>query len=284
MTGYRSSEGSRRLEGKACIVTGSTSGIGRGIAEVFAREGGRVVVAARREELGAEVVNGIRDRGGVATFCRLDVADEASWQACVDFAVETFGRLDVLVNNAGIGFTKPLLETTVDEWRRVMATNVESVFLGVRTAVPAMRRNGDRGGSIVNISSNIVYVPSAMQAAYCTSKGAVAAFTKVAAIEFAPDGIRVNTVMPGYVRTPILDGAFAMAGEAGRSREEVMDLFNQSNLLGRIGEPIDLAYPVLFLASDEASFVTGAEFVIDGGEVWKRGGAEEAAARDARGA
>ena len=271
-----------RLEGKVCLVTGSTSGIGRGIAELFAREGARVIIAARREEQGAEVVNGITSQGGIASFFRLDVSDEASWQGIIDYTLKTYKRLDVLVNNAGIGFLKPILETTIPEWRNVMATNVESVFLGVKTAVPAMKRNGKQGGSIINISSNIVYVPSAMNSAYCTSKGAVAAFSHVAAVELAKDNIRVNTVFPGFVRTAILDVAFQKAAEAGRTKEELLAMFGESNLVGRVGEPVDIAYPVLFLASDESSFVTGSDFVIDGGEVWKRGGADDALAHDTK--
>jgi NAD(P)-dependent dehydrogenase (short-subunit alcohol dehydrogenase family) len=272
-----------RLEGKICIVTGSTSGIGRGIAELFAHEGATVVIAARREEQGAEVVKGIKDQGGVASFFRLDVSDESSWHGIIDYTLKTYKRLDVLVNNAGIGFLKPIVETTIPEWRNVMATNVESVFLGVKTAVPAMIRNGKKGGSIINISSNIVYVPSAMNGAYCTSKGAVAAFSHVAAVELAKDNIRVNAVFPGFVNTAILDVAYQKAAEAGRTKDELLAMFGESNLVGRVGEPIDLAYPVLFLASDESGFVTGSDFVIDGGEVWKRGGADDALAKDAKG-
>lgn len=271
-----------RLNGKVCIVTGSTSGIGRGIAELFASEGATVVIAARREDAGAGVVKGITEKGGIASFFWLDVTDESSWQGIIDYTLKTYKKLDVLVNNAGIGFLKPILETTIPEWRNVMATNVESVFLGVKKAVPAMKRNGKKGGSIINISSNIIYVPSAMNGAYCTSKGAVASFSKVAAIEFAQDNIRVNTVFPGFVRTAILDVAFKKAGEAGRTKDELLAMFGESNLVGRVGEPIDLAYPVVFLASDEASFVTGSDFVIDGGEVLKRGGVEDAIAKDAK--
>ena len=245
-------------------------------------EGATVVIAARRADAGAEVVKGITEKGGVASFFRLDVSDEASWKGIIDYTQKTFKRLDVLVNNAGIGFLKPIVETTIPEWRNVMATNVESVFLGVKTAVPAMMRNGKQGGSIINISSNIVYVPSAMNGAYCTSKGAVASFSRVAAIEFAKDNIRVNTVFPGFVNTAILDVAYQKAAETGRTREELLAMFGESNLVGRVGEPIDIAYPVLFLASDESGFVTGSDFVIDGGEVWKRGGAEDALAQDAR--
>ena len=271
-----------RLSGKICIVTGSSSGIGRGIAELFAREGATVIVSARREEACAEVVKGIQDKGGVASFFKHDVSDEKSWEGIIDYTMKTYKRLDVLVNNAGIGFLKPIVETTISDWRTVMATNVESVFLGVKTAVPAMKRNGKQGGSIINISSNIVYVPSAMNGAYCTSKGAVAAFSHVAAVELAKDNIRVNAVFPGFVNTAILDVAYQKAAEAGRTKEELLAMFGESNLVGRVGEPIDLAYPVLFLASDESGFVTGSDFVIDGGEVWKRGGADDALAHDAK--
>lgn len=271
-----------RLDDKACIITGSSSGIGRGIAELFAREGASVVIADIQEQKGQEVAGLITAGGGKASFFRLDVSDETSWKGIIDCTLKTYSKLDVLVNNAGIGFVKPILDTTIAEWRRVMAINAESVFLGIKSAVPAMKRNGNRGGSIINISSNIVYVPSATQGAYCSSKGAVGSFSKVAAIEFAQDNIRVNTVYPGFVRTAILDVAFQEAEKAGRSREELLRLFGDSNLVGRVGEPIDLAYPILFLASDESGFVTGSDFVIDGGEVWKRGGAADAAAKDTK--
>ena len=272
-----------RINGKVCIVTGASSGIGRGIAELFAREGGRVVIADIQEQKGRETADAIAAAGGTASFCQLDVTDEKSWQGAVAHSLKIHGELDVLVNNAGIGFVKPILATTLAEWRKVMAVNVEGVFLGVKAAVPAMRKNGRRGGTIINISSNIIYVPSATQGAYCTSKGAVGSFSKVAAIEFAPDNIRVNTVYPGFVETPILDAAFREAEKAGRSRDELMQAFAGSNLVGRVGQPADLAYPVLFLASDESRFVTGSDFVIDGGEVWKRGGAADAASKDSSG-
>ena len=271
---------SGRLEGKVCIVTGASSGIGRGIAELFARECGSVIIADIQEQRGQEVAQSIAGEQGVASFFRLDVSDEASWQEIIEYTLKTYGRLDVLVNNAGIGFVKPILETTVAEWRRVMKINMEGVFLGVRAAVPAMRRNAGRGGSIINVSSNIVMVPSATQGAYCASKSAVGAFSKVAAIEFAQDHIRVNTVYPGFVETAILDMAFQEAAKAGRNKQELLQMFGESNLMGRVGQPIDIAYPMLFLASDESSFVTGSDFVIDGGESWKRGGASDAAAKD----
>ena len=271
---------SGRLEGKVCIVTGASSGIGRGIAELFARECGSVIIADIQEQRGQEVAQSIAGEHGVTSFFRLDVSDEVSWQEIIEYTLKTHSRLDVLVNNAGIGFVKSILETTIAEWRRVMKINMEGVFLGVKAAVPAMRRNAGRGGSIINVSSNIVMVPSATQGAYCASKSAVGAFSKVAAIEFAQDHIRVNTVYPGFVETAILDVAFQEAAKAGRNKQELLQMFGESNLMGRVGQPIDIAYPMLFLASDESSFVTGSDFVIDGGESWKRGGASDAAAKD----
>ncbi len=272
----------KRLQGKVCIVTGSSSGIGRGVADLFAGQGAKVVVADIQEDKGRDVAASIAAGGGIASFFRLDVSDEDSWRGIVSHALDAYGRLDVLVNNAGIGFVKPILDTTVDEWRRVMAINVEGVFLGVKHAAPLMMKNGGKGGSIINVSSNIVYVPGATQGAYCSSKSAVASFSKVAAIELAPYNIRVNTVFPGFVKTAILETAFVEAEKAGRTRDDLMGMFKESNLIGRIGEPADLAYPIVFLASDEASFVTGSDFVIDGGEVWKRGGAFDAADKDVR--
>jgi len=264
-----------RVQDKVCIVTGASSGIGKGIAELFAEEGARVILADVQEEKGLEAAEQIKSKGHTASFFKLDVSDETAWINIVEYALATYKKLDVLVNNAGIGFVKSILDMTVAELRRVMSINVEGVFLGVKHAVPAMKKNGEKGGSIINVSSNMIYIPMKRQSAYCMSKSSVGIFTKVAAMEFAPDRIRVNTVYPGFTETAILDVAFKEAEKLGKGREEMMAMFGQSNLLGYVGKPIDIAYPVLFLASDEARFVTAADFVVDGGELWQRGGLEQ---------
>ncbi len=264
-----------RVKDKVCIVTGASSGIGKGIAELFAEEGASVILADVQEEKGREAAEQLKSKGYIASFFKLDVTDETAWINIVEYALTTYKKLDVLVNNAGIGFVKSILDMTLAELRRVMAINVEGVFLGVKHSVPAMKRNGEKGGSIINISSNMIYIPMKRQSAYCMSKSSVGIFTKVAAMEFAHDGIRVNTVYPGFTETAILDVAFKEAEKLGKGREEMMAMFGQSNLLGYVGKPIDIAHPVLFLASDEARFVTAADFVVDGGELWQRGGLEQ---------
>jgi NAD(P)-dependent dehydrogenase (short-subunit alcohol dehydrogenase family) len=155
-----------------------------------------------------------------------------------------------------------------------MAINTEGVFLGVKYAVPAMKKNNEKGSSIINVSSNMIYTPMRRQSAYCMSKSSVDIFSRIAAMEFAADNIRVNTVYPGFTETAILDIAFKEADKLGKSKDNMMKMFGQSNLLGFVGKPLDIAYSVLFLASDESRFVTGSDFVIDGGEVWQRGGLE----------
>lgn len=257
---------SKRIEGKVCIVTGSAGGIGRGIAEVLASEGGKVIVADLNEAGGKETVEIITKAGGAAVFFNLNVADEANWQKIIEFCEKTYGKLDVLVNNAGIGFSKTILDMTLADLRKVMSVNLESVFLGTKYSAPVMKKNGDVGGSIVNISSNYIFIPSKMQAAYCASKSGVASMTKVAAIEFAPDHIRVNTIYPGFVATNIIDSNPLITGR----KDEFFNFCAKSTLAGRVGKPVDIAYAVLFLASGESEWITGNDFTIDGGEVVKR--------------
>jgi len=259
--------GKQRLLNKACIITGSAGGIGKGIAEVLAEEGAQVIVADVQEDKGRETVSAIKSRGGNALFVKLDVTDEASWGAVVDSAVKNFGKLDVLVNNAGIAFSKFIVDMSVQEWRKVLAVNLDSVFLGIKHAAPAIKKNGTKGGAIVNISSNYVFVPGKMQAAYCASKSGVASVTRVAAIELAQDNIRVNTIYPGFIDTPMFD---SVCSKFKKSKEEMLAIMARGVLLGRVGKPVDIANAVLYLASDDAQFVTGTELTVDGGETIKR--------------
>jgi len=253
-----------RIRGKAALVTGAASGIGRATAVLFAREGGRVLLTDV-DASGETVGESIRWEGGEARFLRHDVTDESSWAGAVRGAVEAFGRLDILVNNAGISLAKPLGEMTLADWRRLMAVNLDGVFLGTREAVRAMRRTG--GGAIVNVSSASGLVGSPTASAYCASKGGVRLFTKAVALEVAGDGIRVNSVHPGGVKTPIWAKADFWPGLVAQSGSEdaAFQALAGAAPLGRLADPEEIAEAILYLASDASKFVTGSELVIDGG-------------------
>ena len=229
--------------------------MGAAEAKLFAREGARVVIGDVLEEEGGRAAADIAESGGEFLFVPLDVTSEADWQAAIATTVARFGKLDVLVNNAGIFRSERVEETTGELWDSVMEVNGKGVFLGTKHAIPEMRKGG--GGSIINISSDAGLVGSGRAAAYATSKGAVRIFTKSAAVQYAREGIRVNSVHPAIIETPMTAGV--LADEAvRRSRIAMVPL-------GRIGQAADIAYGVLFLASDESSFMTGSELVIDGG-------------------
>ncbi len=252
-----------RLDGKVAIVTGGAMGIGRGTTELFAREGAKVVLADINEEAGQAVVDGIRAAGGEATFVKLDVSDESAWSNAVEQAVKTYGKLTTLVNNAGISLGHDVEETSLDEWDRVMRINATSVFLGMKAVLPAMKASGERC-SIVNRSSIDGQIGEAGLFAYCASKGAVTIMTKSAALAMGAKGynIRVNSVHPGYVHTPLTEKE---AADFGLTPDEYFAKVGAQHPIGFIGEPIDIAYIDLFLASDESRWVTGAEFTADGG-------------------
>lgn len=246
-----------RLEGKVAIVSGGASGIGAATSRLFAAEGARVVIADVNDELGSALESDIRDDGGEAAYLKLDVTDEDQWRAIVAETVSRFGKLDIVVNNAGISAPgrAPAEEQTLEGWDAVMAVNATGVFLGTKHAIPEMRKSG--GGSIVNISSVYGNVGSKGGTAYHASKGACRTFSKAAAIQYADVQIRVNSVHPGFVDTPMTDGLHSQPGV----REERV----AKTPLGRMGLPEDIAFGILYLASDESRFVTGSELVIDGG-------------------
>jgi NAD(P)-dependent dehydrogenase (short-subunit alcohol dehydrogenase family) len=242
-----------RLKDKAAIVTGAGHGMGEAEARLFAAEGARVLVADVLEYEAARVAAEIRTAGGEATAAKIDVTSEPEWVALIDKTVSTYGRLDILVNNAGISGSSVGDPNGLDGWNRLIAVNQTSVFLGTKLAAEQMAKMG--GGSIVNVSSIMGFVGSTSgHPAYHASKGAVRIYSKAAAVRYGPMGVRVNTVHPGYM-PPMLN-----ATNAGERADKVA-----MTPLRRIGKPIEVAYGVLFLASDEASFVTGAELVIDGG-------------------
>ena len=245
-----------RLEGKVALISGGARGMGAEEAVLFAREGAKVVIGDLLGAEGEAVASSIPDGAGV--FVRLDVTSEDDWRAAVGLAEERYGRLDILVNNAGVSATGTIEDTTVEEWDRVMSVNAKGVFLGTKHAIPAMQRAG--GGSIINISSQLgIVAMNESSPQYIASKGAVRLLTKSTALQYAEDGIRCNSVHPGPIVTPMTQGR--------RSDEAVRELMESRIPLGRYGEAIDVAYGVLYLASDEASFVTGSELVIDGGWV-----------------
>ena len=245
-----------RLEGKVAIITGAAHGMGAEEARLFAREGARVVVADILEE-GRKVEAEIAEAGGEAMFQRLDVTQEQEWEAAVAATVARFGKLDVLVNNAGVSGTNEPDFMSTDAWDRIMDINAKGTFLGVKYAIPAMQKAG--GGSIVNISSVAGFVGSLnIHVAYNASKGAVRILTKTLAIQYARDGIRVNSVHPGRM-PPMLTSALT---DPETRRQAAL-----SHPMGRDGRPEEVANGVLFLASDEASYITGTELVIDGGHL-----------------
>jgi NAD(P)-dependent dehydrogenase (short-subunit alcohol dehydrogenase family) len=249
-----------RLAGKVALISGAARGQGEAEARLFAQEGASVVLGDIRSELGEQVAGEIAAAGGEAVFTPLDVSSESDWVHAVELAESTYGKLDILVNNAAIIGLEGILDTSIELWNRVLAVNQTGTFLGMRAAIPAMRRAG--GGSIVNISSVLATMGSGNSAAYTATKGAVSALTRTVSVELATEGIRVNAVHPGGVETP-------MAEECLGDDVELRRALVASHPMGRIGEPEEIATGVLFLASDEASFVTGASLVIDGGNtVW----------------
>ncbi len=230
--------------------------MGAAEARMFAAEGAKVVIGDVLEEEGRQTEAAINEVGGECLFVHLDVTDEGSWQSAVAETVSRFGKLDILVNNAGVSGGRGILEdTTVESWDRVMDINAKGVFLGTKAAIPQMRRAG--GGSIINISSVYGLVGSAGSSAYHASKGAVRLLTKSTAIQYASEGIRANSVHPGIIETAMTEATLA---DPERSQS-----WMAGTPLGRRGVPEDVAYGVLFLASEESSFMTGSELVIDGG-------------------
>lgn len=244
------------LEGKVALVTGGNSGIGRAIAELFAREKAKVVVADIRR---GETVQTIEKEGGTAIFIRADLRDDSQVKRLVDGCVKKYGTLDIVCNNAGIELVGPLVEATEEEWDRVIDTNLKSVFLVSRHALPYMIRK--RKGIIVNTASQLGIVARENLAAYSASKAGVILLTKAMALEHAKDGIRVNCVCPGAIETPMTNRILRFESDSRKGRK----LLVGKHPLGRLGRPEEIAQAVLFLASERSSFVTGAALVVDGG-------------------
>ena len=245
-----------RLAGKVALVSGGASGMGRSEAEIFAREGAKVVVADVLEAEGKQVADKIVSGGGQARFVKLDVTSETEWDAATKAALSAFGKLDVLVNNAGISGTYDPDMLSSAAWDKVMAVNAKGVFLGMKYAIPLMKQAG--GGAIVNISSISGFVgQDGVHMAYNASKGAVRIMTKTAAVQFAGDNIRVNSVHPGFM--PPMRTSKTSADPTWRAK------MLEAVPMKRAGRVEEVAHAVLFLASDEASYITGTELVVDGG-------------------
>ena len=250
----------KRLENKVAIVTGGALGIGRAVSLLFASEGAQVAVTDLLDHQGKEVVNEIQRERGSAEFWPLDVSSEERVKQAFTEIHRRFGKIDILVNNAGIsGVNKPTDQVTEEEWDRVMNVNVKGVFFCSKHVIPYMKQNG--AGSIINLSSIYGLVGGPDVPPYHASKGAVRLMTKTDALLYAKDQIRVNSIHPGYIWTPMVENFLREQGEIEEGRKAVAAL----HPLGRVGEPDDIAYGALYLASNESKFVTGSELVIDGG-------------------
>lgn len=249
-----------RLVGKVAVVTGGAKGIGRAVCLLFAREGAKVAVTDLDSDGAAEVARDIASSGGEASAFALNVADEAAVERVMKEAAEAFGAVHVLVNNAGIsGARGPAHELKGEDWDRVHDVNVKGVFNCTKYAVPWMKKSG--GGSIVNVASVLGVVANADNSPYVASKAAVRLMTKSDALSYAKEGIRVNSVSPAFVTTPLIENMLNSAPDPEKARKDLAGLHPQ----GRLGTPDEVAYAILYLASDEAGFTTGTDLVIDGG-------------------
>lgn len=251
-----------RVKDKVAIVTGGASGLGKSSALLLAREGAKVVVTDIDLEKGGEVAELIRQQDGEAIFIRQDVAVEKDWKRVIDKTLETYGKLHILANSAGIGIGGTVEEVSLEDWRKLLSINLDGTFLGTQYGIKAMRKTGE-GGSIINFSSIEGLIGDPNLPAYNASKGGVTLFTKSAALHCARNGygIRVNSIHPAYIWTPMVENYL----KAQDNPEEGKKMLESLHPVGHLGEPDDIGYGVVYLASDESKFMTGAELVIDGG-------------------
>ncbi|MCL4395757.1 MAG: SDR family oxidoreductase [Chloroflexi bacterium] len=248
-----------KLTNRVVIITGAGKGIGAGIAKVFAREGAKVVLADWDEAAGMKTTDELCRSGADAIFVKCDVSNEGQVKALIDSAIKKYGKLDVLVNNAGIGVYKTVLDTTLEEWNRCLSVNLTGQFLCSKYAIPHIKAAG--GGAIVNIASVHSYQNVGGTAPYAASKGGVVALTRVMAIDYGSDKIRVNAICPGWIDTPLIRGIFAGDPDPEKAQRDV----ERRQVLGRLGTPEEVGEAVAFLASEQASYITGASLMVDNG-------------------
>lgn len=247
-----------KLQARVAIVTGGSQGIGRGIVTAFSQQGAKVAVVARDGKAGEQAAQAIRNQGGEAVFVPCDVSDEEQVKAMVQTTLDMYGQINILVNNAGIGVYKPILETTSEDWNRCLNTDLKGVFLCSKYVIPHMQAIGQ--GVIINISSVHSHATANGTAPYAAAKGGTTALTRSMAIDYGPH-IRVNTISPGWVMTPLIERLFNTYDDPAAQRR----LVEERQVMKRIGTPEDIGYAAAFLASDEASFITGTELFVDGG-------------------
>ncbi|MBR9977465.1 MAG: glucose 1-dehydrogenase [Bacteroidetes bacterium] len=251
----------KRVKGKVAVVTGGALGIGRAACLLLAREGAKVAVTDIADEEGEKVTEEIKELGGFAKYWHVDTSNEDEVSSAFSSIASEFGSIDILVNNAGIaGVNKPTHEISEEEWEKVMGVNVKGVFLCTKHSIPFMKESG--AGSIINMSSIYGLVGAADLPAYHATKGAVRLMSKNDALIYAKDNIRVNSIHPGFIWTPLVEG---LAKDSPEGVEAFREQLDSRHPIGHVGEPDDIAYGVLYLASDESKFVTGSELIIDGG-------------------
>ncbi|OGT35228.1 MAG: hypothetical protein A3F11_02165 [Gammaproteobacteria bacterium RIFCSPHIGHO2_12_FULL_37_14] len=256
---------SNRMKNKIVLITGAASGIGAATAKRLAAEGAIAIISDINETLGSQIAAEINSTGCLAEFLYLDVTDEVMWKTVFSHIETKYGRIDVLINNAGLLLHVPITEMLLADWHRLMAVNLDGVFLGTKHAIPLMKKSN--GGNIVNVSSAAGIVGSATAAAYCASKGAVRLFTKAASLEYAKDNIRINSIHPGPIATSIfekMDGWKDYVEQMG-GEEYIWKAKANSTPLKRVGTPEEIANAILFLSSNESSYMTGCELIADGG-------------------
>ncbi|ARN78920.1 3-beta hydroxysteroid dehydrogenase [Nonlabens spongiae] len=252
----------KRVKNKVAIVTGGASGLGKSSAKLLAKEGAKIVVSDIDEEGGKKVVQQIKEDGGEAIFIKQDVAKEDEWKNVIETTLETYGKLHILANSAGIGLGGTVEDVTLEDWKNLIDINLNGTFLGTKYGIKGMRKT-DEGGSIINFSSIEGLIGDPNLPAYNASKGGVTIFTKSAALHCAKQGygIRINSIHPAYIWTPMVENFLKAQGDVEEGKKQLESL----HPIGHLGEPDDIGYGVVYLASDESKFMTGSELVIDGG-------------------